>query len=363
MHPLIMRVAQRLRKAFAECSNRLWRIPEECEEQAAIAGSQRLPVRVEVPRNSREPLAPGYNCLSLPQTITAPLSLMRCTVEAGLSQAGPSPNIIVRAMNCLFHADDRHPSRRYRMSNRLLLTLLLTLAAMVGCEQTAVSEPPADTPAAHQSKASGRTAMSKVRVRLIDADGKLTGPVDLPKVIHTDAEWRKLLTAEQYKITRGKGTEAAFCGGLLNNKVEGVYACVCCGLPLFESSAKFESGTGWPSFFRPIAAENILEHSDRSHGMVRTEILCRRCDAHLGHVFDDGPRPTGLRYCLNSEALRFVANDELKTLADKTLVPAAAEERRHGRPTRADRPSGPRPFSPADASGASRPCSDRSTAS
>ena len=166
--------------------------------------------------------------------------------------------------------------------------------------------------------------MSKVRIRVFDADGNLTGPVDLPKVTHTDAEWRKLLTADQYKITRSKGTEAAFCGGLLNNKVEGVYACVCCSLPLFESSTKFESGSGWPSFFRPIAAENILEHSDRTHGMVRTEILCRRCEAHLGHVFDDGPRPTGLRYCLNSEALRFVANDQLKTLAEKGL--ASAEE-------------------------------------
>ncbi len=168
--------------------------------------------------------------------------------------------------------------------------------------------------------------MSKVRVRVIGLDGQLSGPVEEPKVVHTDAEWRKLLTPDQYKITRGKGTEAAFCGGLLNNKVEGVYACVCCGLPLFQSSTKFESGTGWPSFFRPIAAENIRELSDRSHGMVRTEILCRRCDAHLGHVFKDGPRPTGLRYCLNSEALRFVANDQLKDLGEK--VPATSEERR-----------------------------------
>ena len=135
--------------------------------------------------------------------------------------------------------------------------------------------------------------MSKIHVRVIGLDGKLTDPVDVPKLVLTDAEWRKRLTPEQYQITRGKNTERAFCGGLLKNKAAGVYACVCCNLPLFQSSAKFESGTGWPSFFQPIADENILEESDRSFGMVRTEILCRRCDAHLGHVFDDGPRRPG----------------------------------------------------------------------
>ncbi len=165
--------------------------------------------------------------------------------------------------------------------------------------------------------------MSKVRVRVIGPDGKLTEPVDVPKLILTDAEWRKRLTPEQYQITRGKGTERAFCGGLLHNKSAGVYACVCCNLPLFQSVAKFESGTGWPSFFQPIAGENVREESDGSLGMVRTEILCRRCDAHLGHVFDDGPRPTGRRYCLNSEALHFVADDQLKTIAEKVPEPAA----------------------------------------
>jgi peptide methionine sulfoxide reductase msrA/msrB len=152
---------------------------------------------------------------------------------------------------------------------------------------------------------------------VIGADGKLTGPVDLPKLVLTPAEWRKRLTPEQYRIARGRGTEPAFCGGLLHNKEAGLYVCVCCNLPLFESSAKFESGTGWPSFFQPAAEENIRQKIDRSHGMVRTEILCQRCDAHLGHVFEDGPPPTGLRYCLNSEALRFVANDRLKTIAER----------------------------------------------
>lgn len=158
--------------------------------------------------------------------------------------------------------------------------------------------------------------MSNVRVRVIDQNGKLAAPADVPAVVFSDAEWRKRLTPEQYRIARGKDTERAFCGGLLNNKKPGMYVCVCCNLPLFESSAKFESGSGWPSFFQPAATENIREEPDLSHGMIRTEILCRRCGAHLGHVFDDGPRPTGRRYCLNSESLRFVATDQLKTIAE-----------------------------------------------
>ncbi len=127
----------------------------------------------------------------------------------------------------------------------------------------------------------------------------------MEKIVKTDEEWRSLLTPEQYRITRRKGTEAPFCGAFYDHKKAGIYSCVCCGLPLFSSKAKFDSGTGWPSFFEPISADHIATVMDYSHGLIRKEILCARCDAHLGHVFDDGPRPTGLRYCLNSVSLVF----------------------------------------------------------
>jgi methionine-R-sulfoxide reductase len=159
-----------------------------------------------------------------------------------------------------------------------------------------------------------------MRVKVFDRRGQLVGPVESPRVVKPDAEWRAQLTEEQYQIARGKGTERAFCGTLLDNKRQGVYACICCGLPLFRSDAKFESGTGWPSFFQPVAEENVTTHEDRGYGMTRTEILCARCDAHLGHVFDDGPRPSGLRFCVNSESLAFTDADDLAALADPAAL-------------------------------------------
>ena len=155
-----------------------------------------------------------------------------------------------------------------------------------------------------------------MKVKVFNREGKLVGPVEVQPVVKTDAEWKEQLTSEQYQIARRKGTERPFCGTLLDNKRHGVYSCVCCGLPLFSSSHKFHSGTGWPSFFQPVADENVATHEDRAYGMVRVEILCARCDAHLGHVFDDGPAPTGQRHCVNSESLTFTDDTELARLAD-----------------------------------------------
>ena len=133
------------------------------------------------------------------------------------------------------------------------------------------------------------------------------GPKGVGRVVKTDEEWRRLLTPEQYEVTRRKGTEAPYTSPLNKQYARGTYLCVCCDLPVFSSKTKYDSHTGWPSFWSPISKRNVIEKEDRSLAEVRTEVLCARCDAHLGHVFDDGPDPTGLRYCMNGVALKFVA--------------------------------------------------------